>query len=258
MSERRYAFGDSDAAAERLGLLAEVFESPSRRLLEKLPVEELALVLDLGCGPGFSTALLAEILHPARLSGLDLSEAFLARARRSGLRAEWHRQDLTAPLEHGPADLIYARLVLAHLHGAGRIVQDWMGHVAPGGWLVLEEDDDILTDDPWLARYETMASGLVTARGGNLYVGSRLATLDFGQAEVVVNATYEHPVPAPVAARLFRMNFGVWRRDPLVLGRYPSEELERLGQELERIEAGDAASEVIFRIRQLAVRRPPA
>jgi trans-aconitate 2-methyltransferase len=254
--EPRYAFGDSDVAAQRLGLLAQTFDTPSRSLLQQLRPGPLDLVLDLGCGPGHSTALLAEVLAPRRLAGLDQSEAFLAHASLSGVEARWYQHDLTTiPFPSGPADLAYARLVLAHVTEAEQVVQGWTSQLAPRGLLVLEEDEDIVTDDPTLSRYELMADDLVTARGGNLYIGRRLAELDFVGGEVVLNRVYDHAVPGAIAARLFLMNFGVWRQDPLVVDRYPQGELDRLGEELARIVDRSSGPEVLFRIRQLALRR---
>ena len=254
--ERRYAFGDSDAAAARLSLLAAVFEAPSRLLLEQIPREAMGLVLDLGCGPGHSTALLSEIVKPGRLIGLDQSDAFLARARRSGCDAQWYRHDLTVtPFPVGPADLVYSRLVLAHLPQAEGLLGAWIGQVAARGWLVVEEDVDILTEDPWLSRYEMMAGELVAARGGNLYIGRRLADINLPGVEMVINRVHDHSVPGPVAARMFLMNFGVWRHDALVVDRHPASALDELEAELSAIAGGPTRSEVVFRIRQLALRR---
>src|SRR5205809_779798 len=54
-----YTFGDSQAAAERLALVARVFEPPSRRFLADAAagagLAGCDLAVDLGCGPGHST-----------------------------------------------------------------------------------------------------------------------------------------------------------------------------------------------------------
>lgn len=256
-SERRYAFGDSEPAAERLGMLAQLFEKPSGSLLEELPPVQRGLVLDLGCGPGYSTALLGEVLGPDRLVGLDLSEAFLARARSTGGGADWVRHDVTVvPFPVGPADIVYARLVLAHLNGPEEVIRRWLDQVGPGGLLVLEEDHDILTEDPSMSRYEAMAAELVSARGGNLYVGRRLADFDFGEARLALNRIYDHVVPGPQAARLFLMNLRVWRHDPLVVERHPVDQLDRLERQLAMVAQGSSGGDVLFRIRQVVLRRP--
>jgi hypothetical protein len=80
-----YAFGDTSLAARCLALLADVFEPPSRAFLERFagPVssgaEPLDLAVDLGCGPGHSTRLVATMVGARRTLGLDQSGSFVAR-----------------------------------------------------------------------------------------------------------------------------------------------------------------------------------
>jgi SAM-dependent methyltransferase len=73
-----YAFGDSAPAARRLGLLADLFEPPSRAFLERFAGRPLDLAIDLGCGTGHTTRLLASVLGPRRTIGLDQSASFVA------------------------------------------------------------------------------------------------------------------------------------------------------------------------------------
>ena len=61
-----YAFGDSDLARERLGLVADTFAAPTRALLRDLPAGDRRYVLDLGCGPGYTTGAAARGV-PARV-----------------------------------------------------------------------------------------------------------------------------------------------------------------------------------------------
>ena len=53
-----YAFGDSELARERLAIVADTFEAPTRRLLGDLPPMQPRYVVDMGCGPGHTSALL--------------------------------------------------------------------------------------------------------------------------------------------------------------------------------------------------------
>jgi trans-aconitate 2-methyltransferase len=256
MSEQRYAFGHSATAAQRLELVAEVFAQPTRSLLALLPRRNFDLVVDLGCGPGHTTALLAQEIQPERLVGLDISSAFLERAEAKALRAEWHRHDLSeVPFPAGPADLLFARLVLAHLPEPESIVPSWMTQLNPGGYLVLEEDEEILADDPWLQLYEATAAELVASRGGNLYLGRQLSELGGSRSDVVINRVYEQRVPVAMAARMFGMNFAVWRHDALVLDRHPPTELDQLGAALRRMTEEPSGSEVRFLIRQVVLKK---
>src|SRR5688500_8038585 len=97
-SQQHYTFGDSDLAAQRLQLLAETYGPSTRKLLEQLDLPRGASVIDLGCGPGYTTTLLWEALAPRRLVGLDRSEQLLARARQivpAQARAELLAHDIT-------------------------------------------------------------------------------------------------------------------------------------------------------------------
>jgi trans-aconitate 2-methyltransferase len=256
MTERRYVFGDNAAAAERLELLAEVFGAPTRSLLSVLPRGQYGVVVDLGCGPGHTTALLSDELRPFRLIGLDISDAFLRLAQSSQLKAEWMLHDVAkVPFPTPLADLMFARLVVAHLPEPVTVLTSWISQINKGGFLVLEEDVEIVTEDPWLQRYESMASELVTARGGNLNVGRDLGQLRLGGSEVAVNRVYEHRVPAAVAARLFKMNFAVWRHDPLVVDGYSASELDELDEALHEVVARPSTNDVLFRIRQIVMQR---
>lgn len=70
-----YAFGDSDAAACRLALVARVFESSSRAFLARACPPRPVLAVDVGCGPGHSTRVLGEVSGARQVIGLDASPA---------------------------------------------------------------------------------------------------------------------------------------------------------------------------------------
>ena len=81
-----YAFGDSDLAARRLRLLSDTFAESSSSFMRESVLTQPQRAADLGCGPGFSTHLLATTLNPFDTVGLDNSENFLAYARQTAKR----------------------------------------------------------------------------------------------------------------------------------------------------------------------------
>lgn len=81
----RYAFGDDPAAARRLARLAELFGPTSSAFIARAVTDPPRLALDLGCGPGHTTRLLAEATGAAQTVGLDRARAFLDLARARGL-----------------------------------------------------------------------------------------------------------------------------------------------------------------------------
>ncbi len=252
-----YAFGDVETAALRLQLMDRVFAAPNRALLDIAERDRTGLAVDLGCGPGYSARLIAAQLRPARLVGLDVSAAFLARARSGGLHATWVAHDVTVmPLPTGPADLLHARFVLSHLAEPESVLLSWLGQLHAGGFLVVQDDDEITTSHPVLAAYEDMVRSLVARKGGDLWVGARLAALEPPpEVHRVVNRVYRHHVPAALAAQMFAMNFAVWRHDPDVTGQHPPPTLENLADDLAALASSSDPHDVVFHIRQLGYRR---
>src|SRR5690348_7426963 len=123
-SVETYTFGDSDLAAERLRLLADAFAPSSRAFVGRLGREPVRLAIDLGCGPGYTTALLAAGTGATATIGLDSSPRFLARAWRQAPRGvAFGEHDVTrVPFPAPLADLIYGRFVVTHLPDAGAAI----------------------------------------------------------------------------------------------------------------------------------------
>jgi SAM-dependent methyltransferase len=239
MQRGGYTFGDSDLAAERMALVAETFEPPSRRLLADargaLP-EAPELVVDLGCGPGHSTRLIAEVTGARRTIGLDASAAFLGEAARtSSGTIEYLEHDVTAvPFPVDPADLIYCRLVLAHQPDPAAVVARWVTQLRPGGVLALDEVEYIETPDPVLERYEELVVALVASRGALMYAGPVIERMTEGDGwRKAASRLVEHLVPVELAARMYGMNLRTWRHDPAITAMCSEDSLDRLANDLD-------------------------
>lgn len=222
----RYTFGDTALAAERLALVAAVFEAPSRRLLRSA-VPEGAAVVDLGCGPGHSTRLIAATCRPRRVLGVDASEAYVDLARRltDDARVAFAVHDVTSvPLPGCPADAIYARLLLAHLPDPLRLVERWRSQLLPGGVLVLDELEAMEAPPGPLRSYEELVVEVVAQGGGAMYAGPMLASLGGRLVDMTVDAA--------VAARMYRMNLATWRAAAVSAGLADEAELDDLDDAL--------------------------
>jgi len=203
-----YAFGDTDLARERLGLVADTFESPTRALLRDLPEGGYRYVIDMGCGPGYTTALLrAEIPH-SFATGIDSSPAMIAEARARVPDAHFTVGDVNAPLSL-PAHLVYARLLLGHLPDPGAALATWVAALRVGGVVVCEEPVRYRSDDPLFARYEAAVTAVVAASGSTLWAGPVLDG-DPPGCNRALDRVVEHPVPAARAAAMFWRNAATW------------------------------------------------
>lgn len=81
---------------------------PAAELLARVPAENPARVIDLGCGPGNSTALLRSRWANAHIEGLDSSPDMLAQAKKAGVAAGWIEADVATWEASQPYDVIFS------------------------------------------------------------------------------------------------------------------------------------------------------
>ena len=90
---------------------------PALDLLSRIPLEDPAVVYDLGCGTGTITAMIKERWPGGKVTGLDSSETMLERAGALDAQVSWQKQDLNDWSPDLPADLLYSNAVLHWLEG---------------------------------------------------------------------------------------------------------------------------------------------
>jgi trans-aconitate 2-methyltransferase len=253
-SETTYAFGDDRVAAERLALLHRVFGPASERFVRASAPRQANLVLDLGCGPGHTTRMLGSVLPAARVVGVEQS-AELARAAGHGI--EIVRHDVTTlPFPTPPADVVYARFLLAHLDEPERCVDGWTALLEPGGRLLLEEVERIDARREVLARYLDTVAAVMRDEGHELYVGPRLDRLTPpADARVVSSDVREvHPTTGE-AAGMFLPNLGIWRTRPAARARADAATYDELRDALTVLLGLETREEIVWHMRQVVIER---
>jgi len=257
-SSSDYVFGDTDVAARRLDLVAETWASPSAAFLREDVRSRPRLALDLGCGPGHTTRLVASTTGASKTIGLDTSEAFITRARADAPEgvAFLHHDVMDLPFPTGPADLVYARFVLSHVPRQDRIMAGWMSALAPGGVLALDEVERIDTDDVAMTRYLEILRALLEVRGSTLAVGPLIERFDGGpDGRSRTSQARVHPVPMAVAAELFALNLETWRHEPFVEDNHSSDELDDLDAALRELARRPGRAEITWTMRQATFER---
>src|SRR4029077_7502610 len=214
MPQDDYTFGDSELAERRRELLGTTFQDTTRDFLRAQAPADPALAVDLGCGPGHTTELLRDTLHPKLTLAIDFSEAYVAAtAKRVGgdPGVEVIEADaLELPEQVRDADAIFVRMLLTHLRDPLGAVDLWLERLKPGGAVLLEEVESIETEEPALARYLALQREMLEANGNRLEIGPQLDRELAGHAGLRSSEVARFQPGASVAARMFGMNFGTW------------------------------------------------
>ena len=126
-------------------------------------------VLDLGCGPGAQTMVLASALPEARIVAVDLLEPMVAETERRvtdaglGDRVEVVVGDMAAPpVEPGTQDLIWCEGAIYNV-GVTEALTGWRALLAPGGTVAFSEPVWLVDSPPgevrewWTAEYPPMS-----------------------------------------------------------------------------------------------------
>jgi SAM-dependent methyltransferase len=251
-----YTFGDSALAAARLALVADVFADTTASFLDVFRAHSLRLVVDLGCGPGFTTALLRDVLAPDRVVAVDSSQTFVREAaERLGASAAVIVGDvMDLPDSVADADLIFARFLLTHLAEPAAAIDGWAARLAPRGLVAVEEVESITTDEPVLAAYLDLQQRMLRANHNVLEVGALVEEAAQQRGGVFHSERVALTPATPTVARMFAMNFETWRRRPVVLQSASPVELDEIAVGLTDIANSEASSALItWQLRQLSL-----
>jgi trans-aconitate 2-methyltransferase len=253
-----YLFGDSDPAACRLALLAHRFEPSTRAFVREAADSIGGLAVDLGCGPGFTTRLLADELQCQRVAGLDTSAAFINIARRAaGIRCAFYVHDIMQlPFPCGAAELVFCRFLLTHLRDPAEAVAPWSTQLQPKGIILLEETDEIETSNRTFREYLSIVEDMLRSLSNRLYAGVVIEELRPPLLQAVSSGVRRVEVSNADAARMFTLNLQAWRDTKLIGPRRLSDTMSELSHELLAIADAKAdISEITWLMRQAAFRK---
>ncbi len=181
---------------------------PARDLLAALPVLDARLAIDIGCGPGNSTELLAARFPRATVSGIDTSADMIeaARKRLPALRfeiadiAQWAHVD-AAPAQDS-FDVILANAVLQWVPRHAELFPALIAKLARGGALAVQMPDnlsepahrlmrELAAAAPWSDKLAAAAAARALVEGADWYY--RLLRSSCAKVDVW-RTTYYHPL----------------------------------------------------------------
>lgn len=184
----RYPIERRAGEIERLRVQAEALAADAAIMLERVGVASGWRCLDLGCGPGGITAMLADKVGPSgRVVGVDADPVFLEHARTQALSAERANVEFVAAdaydtkLPGGAFDLVHVRFLASTAGEPERLFREAARTARPGGWVAFQEPDiSSLRCFPahpaWDRLRDAIAEAFVRV-GGDVELGQRLYSL---------------------------------------------------------------------------------
>ena len=119
---------------------------PVRDLVRAIPREHAAVAVDLGCGPGNSTEVLAERYPLATIAGIDNSADMIDAARERLPRVRFEVGDIADWQSSRPMDVILANASLQWLPDHQALYPRLVAQLAEGGCLAVQTPDNL--DEP--------------------------------------------------------------------------------------------------------------
>lgn len=131
---------------------------PSRDLLAQVPLSSPKSIVDLGCGPGNSTEVVAAHYPEAKIAGMDSSPDMIAKAKTTLPGVQFTVGDLQSYTPDGPVDLFFSNAVFQWLGAEERIrvIKGLFEQQASGGVFAFQVPDNF--DEPSHSAMRTVAA----------------------------------------------------------------------------------------------------
>lgn len=178
---------------------------PVRDLAAAIPGTEVRTAVDIGCGPGNSTEVLAARFPGAAVTGMDSSPDMVESARKRLPQLRFELADIGSWSDTGPFDVILANAVLQWVPDHRNVFPRLVDKLTPGGSLAVQMPDnldepahllmrEVASQAPWAERLKGVER---TGRAGAAWYYEFLKPLC---AHVDVwRTTYHHPLAGGAA-----------------------------------------------------------
>jgi trans-aconitate 2-methyltransferase len=179
---------------------------PCCDLVARIPIDAPARIVDLGCGPGNSTAVLAKRWPQAHIIGVDSSPEMIARARCDHPGQTWVVGDMALWQSDEPFDVVFSNAALQWVPDHAALLPALQAHVAPGGALAVQMPGDpeapphrlmreLAASQKWRARFPEAVREWSVLRAEDYYdlLAPRAARVDVWMTD------YLHVLPSVAA-----------------------------------------------------------
>jgi SAM-dependent methyltransferase len=186
-SDGHYILSTGEAGAARLAILGRVLQPTTTAFLSRAGLHAGMRTLDLGCGGGDVTRLMAAMMGDADVVGIDSDPLVIAIAAGQPVDAGTRRRPRflvgTAEDLHdvGVFDFVYARFLLTHLSDPRAVLRSLVSTCPPGATIAVEDIDFTahVCDPPSSAfdRFVELYQQTARAHGADPCIGPKLPDL---------------------------------------------------------------------------------
>lgn len=195
-------------SAKQYSAFEEERTRPVRDLVAAIPNSErpVRFAIDLGCGPGNSTEVLAQRFAQAAVSGIDSSDDMIEAAKKRMPAVSFAVEDIATWRAVQPMDVILSNASLQWLPDHATLYPHLASQLVPGGSLGIQTPDNLEEPAHQLAR-EVASQGPWADRIGTVRHPARHSAIDYyamlrphGSRVDVWRTTYYHPLAGGAAA----------------------------------------------------------
>lgn len=192
-------------SAKQYSMFEQQRTRPVRDLVAAIPEGDVRTAVDLGCGPGNSTEVLAERFPQALVTGMDSSDDMLVDARKRLPALNFELADIGAWNPVQKFDVILANASLQWLPDHATLYPHLVNQLTPGGTLAVQTPDnldepahklarEVAADGPWAAKIGSVKHNeRHTASYYFELLSQHCSTVD------VWRTTYHHPLAGSAA-----------------------------------------------------------
>jgi trans-aconitate 2-methyltransferase len=168
---------------------------PAAELLARVPAENPQCLVDIGCGPGNSTALLAERWPDAEVEGIDSSSDMIAEANAARIRARFTLADASSWSPPQRYDVVFSNAAYQWLPDHRTLLPRLMAFVKSGGVFAFQVPSNfdapshvlmrkVATEGSWSRKLASVReASVLTAMEYHDLLGLRAKSVDIWQTE---------------------------------------------------------------------------
>ncbi len=186
-SYSRDSVQELDKDIDRLAIQARAVQAVEGDLLKKAGLRSRDKILEMGCGPGFITNVLAQSSPEGQILSVDYSIDLLKQFKNNvniypvdGVY-EVCASASNLPLRDQSRDFVYARFLMQHVPDPLPLIEEGKRVLAENGTFCIVDSDDSLIlhypENKKIQNFLSQAEKIQSERGGNRFVGKRLSCL---------------------------------------------------------------------------------